>query len=133
MHPNACLHRIGTLIWDVIFQFESPRTLLVWKLIFLLNLEVCLIKYDASVILPFEPFIEVIINALKALLFGVFLLLVLICIKGIIFWCTPFRPCIIDRYKIYNFLSRDNSWILINVVGPKNLFQEPLSGTDIRL
>ena len=56
------LYQFGTLIWHVIFQFKSPRPMIVWKRLFSCtagalvyhylcspnDIEICFIKYDAS-------------------------------------------------------------------------------------
>ena len=94
------------------------------------DLKVCFIKYDAPVVPHFGPFIKIIINALRASLFSVLLLLILIHLIAL-----PTRT----GHTLVTVIIYENLAIeviikcSIIVVGPTNLFQEPFGRINIGL
>ena len=94
------------------------------------DLQVCFIKYDAPVVPHFGPSIKIIINALRASLFSVLLLLILIHLIAL-----PTRT----GHTLVAGIIHENLAIeviieySINVVGPTNLFEEPFDSINIGL
>ena len=94
------------------------------------DLKVCFIKYDAPFVPYFGPFIKIIINALRASLFSVLLLLILIHLIAL-----PTRT----GHTLVAGIIHENLAIeviieySINVVGPTNLFEEPFDSINIGL
>ena len=93
------------------------------------DLKVCFIKYDAPAVPHCGPFIKI-INAVRASLFSVLLLLILIHLIAL-----PTRT----GHTLVAGIIHENLAIeviieySINVVGPTNLFEEPFDSINIGL
>ena len=94
------------------------------------DLKVCFIKYDAPFVPYFGPFIKIIINALRASLFSVLLLLILI---RLIALPTRTGHTLVTGIIYKNLAIELIIEYSINVVGPTNLFQEPFGSINIGL